>query len=65
MNMLQNTLISSLEFLRNKIEERDSNLQNRKRIFSEPEQPQEDGKIENRSTGSSEEVAGDEKPKET
>ena len=64
MNFFQNTLVLSLEFIRDKLEERDSNLQNRKRIFSDPEQPQDGDKIENKSTGSSEEVAGDEKPKD-
>jgi hypothetical protein len=64
MNFFQNTLICSLEFLRDKLEERDSTLQNRKRVFSDPEQPQEGDKIENKSTGSSEEIGLlEEKPK--
>jgi hypothetical protein len=64
MNFIQTKLVSSLEFLRNKLEERDSNLQNRKRYLCEPDQPQEGDKSENKSTGSSDEVAGEEKPVE-
>lgn len=56
MNFLQSTLISGLEYIRDKLEEHDLDLQKRKRIFSEPEQPQEGDKNENKSTGSSEEI---------
>ena len=62
MNFFQTTLINGLEYIRDKLEEHDSNLQKRKRIFSEPEQPQEGEKNENRSTGSSEEINAEEKP---
>jgi hypothetical protein len=56
MNFIQGTLISGLEFIRDRLEEHDLDLQKRKRIFSEPEQPQEGDKNENKSTGSSEEI---------
>jgi hypothetical protein len=56
MNFLRGTLISGLEYIRDRLEENDLELQKRKRIFSEPEQPQEGDKNENKSTGSSEEI---------
>ena len=64
MNFLQGTLISGLEYIRDRLEENDLELQKRKRIFSEPEQPQEGDKNENKSTGSSEEILAEEKPLE-
>ena len=57
MNFLQGTLISGLEYIRDRLEENDLELQKRKRIFSEPEQPQEGDKNENKSTGSSDFVS--------
>ena len=62
MNFLQNTLISGLEYIRDKLEEQDTDLQKRQRIFSE--QPLESDKSENRSTGSSEENSDDMQVKE-
>ena len=64
MNFLKGTLISGLEYIRDRLEENDLELQKRKRIFSEPEQPQEGDKNENKSTGSSEEILAEDKPSE-
>jgi hypothetical protein len=62
MNFFQDTLITGLEYIRDKLEEHDLDLQKRRRIFSGPEQPQEGDKVENRSTGSSDEVIPYDKP---